>query len=241
MKSLLVALGALLAQLAAVRAIPAAHTEHDDHANDQKLHARALLGSSFGLPFNQTFDYLVVGGGTAGLTIATRLAEQTGDLVGVIEAGGFYEITNSNITQIPANDGYYVGKDLDDWHPGIDWGFELVPQAVSRRAYTSTKMPVLMFKKRVFTTKRLIMREARRSEEARLVTTWSTREVRKTRTVCGPMQLVTRPTNGTTYCPSLRRAYISRHPTISSASRTHPPTGTRPSWAIVQGRFRSHS
>ena len=34
-------------------------------------------------------DYIVVGGGTAGLTIANRLAEN--NTVAVIEAGGFYE------------------------------------------------------------------------------------------------------------------------------------------------------
>ena len=34
-----------------------------------------VLGSAFGLPgTNATFDYIVIGGGTAGLTIATRLA-----------------------------------------------------------------------------------------------------------------------------------------------------------------------
>lgn len=34
-----------------------------------------------------SFDYVVVGGGTAGLVIATRLAEDSNVSVGVIEAG----------------------------------------------------------------------------------------------------------------------------------------------------------
>jgi choline dehydrogenase len=47
-----------------------------------------------------------VGGGTAGLTVANRLAKHNS--VAVIEAGGFYEIENANFTQVPGNDVYYV-------------------------------------------------------------------------------------------------------------------------------------
>lgn len=55
------------------------------------IHARRLLGSSFGVPGNNaSYEYIIVGGGTAGLTIATRLAEQQSGRVAVIEAGGFY-------------------------------------------------------------------------------------------------------------------------------------------------------
>ena len=91
-----------------------------------------LLGSSFGVPGqNYTFDYLVLGGGQAGLTMAARLSENPSLLVGVVEAGSFYEITNGNISQIPAMDTYYAGKAVDDWQPGIDWGFITTPQAVS--------------------------------------------------------------------------------------------------------------
>lgn len=41
---------------------------------------------------NLTFDYIVVGAGTAGLAIATRLAQKY--TVAVIEAGTFYEATD---------------------------------------------------------------------------------------------------------------------------------------------------
>lgn len=94
-----------------------------------QLDARRLLGSSFGVPgSNQTFDYVVLGGGNAGLTIATRLAETA--TVAVIEAGSFYEIGNGNISQIPADDSFFSGKDKDDFNPLIDWGFQTTPQAV---------------------------------------------------------------------------------------------------------------
>jgi len=90
-----------------------------------------LLGSSFGIPGqNYTFDYLIVGGGNAGLAVAARLAENPSLLVGVIEAGSFYELTNGNLSQLPAQDIYFAGKDKDDWQPGIDWGFITTPQAV---------------------------------------------------------------------------------------------------------------
>ncbi|EMC92904.1 hypothetical protein BAUCODRAFT_569073 [Baudoinia panamericana UAMH 10762] len=58
------------------------------------------LGSAFGIPGNASYDYVVIGGGTAGLTIATRLA-QGGHTVSVIEAGGFYEVENGNRSVVP--------------------------------------------------------------------------------------------------------------------------------------------
>lgn len=94
--------------------------------------AQSPLGSSFGVPgLPATYDYIVVGGGTAGLTLATRLAEQQTGKVAVVEAGGFYEIDNGNISQVPATDGFFAGKAKDDWQPLIDWGYITTPQAVS--------------------------------------------------------------------------------------------------------------
>lgn len=95
------------------------------------IRARSLLGSSFGVPGNNaTYEYVIVGGGTAGLTLATRLAEQQAGSVAVIEAGSFYEIGNGNISQVPAGDGTYAGKAKDDWQPLVDWGYITTPQAV---------------------------------------------------------------------------------------------------------------
>ncbi|GAD99476.1 GMC oxidoreductase, putative [Paecilomyces variotii No. 5] len=91
-----------------------------------------LLGSSFGLPgTNATFDYVVVGGGNAGLTIASRLAMNGSASVAVVEAGGFYEIDNSNLTVIPGFATYFTGSDTDNFQPLIDWGFNTVPQKYS--------------------------------------------------------------------------------------------------------------
>lgn len=56
-----------------------------------------LYSNSFGVPgVNATYDYVIIGGGTAGLTIAARLAEDEEVSVAVIEAGGFYQIENGN-------------------------------------------------------------------------------------------------------------------------------------------------
>ncbi|PVH96860.1 GMC oxidoreductase [Periconia macrospinosa] len=93
------------------------------------LHERALLGSSFGVPGrNYTFDYVVVGGGQAGLTVAARLAENPDLSIAVIEAGTFYELSNGNYSQLPGMDIQNAGKDADDWQPGNDWGFVTEPQ-----------------------------------------------------------------------------------------------------------------
>jgi choline dehydrogenase len=59
--------------------------------------ASTLYSNSFGVPgLNATYDYVVIGGGTAGLAIAARLAEDSSVSVAVIEAGGFYEQENGN-------------------------------------------------------------------------------------------------------------------------------------------------
>ncbi|ESZ93697.1 putative glucose-methanol-choline (gmc) oxidoreductase [Sclerotinia borealis F-4128] len=94
------------------------------------LKARSLLGNSFGVPGrNATYDYVVVGGGNAGLTIAMRLAEAEAGSVAVIEAGTFYEISNGNISQVPSSDGIFAGKGATDWQPQIDWGYQTTPQS----------------------------------------------------------------------------------------------------------------
>ncbi|MCJ1462091.1 hypothetical protein MMC07_000691 [Pseudocyphellaria aurata] len=92
-----------------------------------------LLSSSFAAPGDATYDYVVVGGGTAGLTVAARLAENPAISVAVIEAGSFYEL-NGNYSSLPQDDVYWIGKDPTDVNPVIDWGFVTTPQAVSHNA-----------------------------------------------------------------------------------------------------------
>lgn len=91
-----------------------------------------LLGTTFGVPgASATFDYVVVGGGTAGLAIASRLAENHAVTVAVVEAGGFYELDNGNLSVIPALAVFGTGSDPKDFQPLVDWGFKTTPQQVS--------------------------------------------------------------------------------------------------------------
>jgi choline dehydrogenase len=55
--------------------------------------------------------------------MATRLAENGIYTVAVVEAGGFYELENGNLTIVP---GYY-NQNLG--HPSVDWNFKTTPQA----------------------------------------------------------------------------------------------------------------
>lgn len=118
-----VAIGALLVLAAVTTSAPTLFSQPGPH--------NVQLGSSFGIPgMDYTFDYLVIGGGQAGLTVAARLAENSSLLIGVVEAGTFSYLSNGNLSQVPATDIFFTGKDLDNWHPGIDWGFATTSQAV---------------------------------------------------------------------------------------------------------------
>jgi choline dehydrogenase-like flavoprotein len=98
----------------------------------ETLTGQSLLGSHFGIiGFNASFDYVVIGGGTAGLTIATRLAQSGRFSVAVIEAGGFAEFDNGNLTSIPGNAAYYVGAAPTERNPLIDWETYTEPQPVT--------------------------------------------------------------------------------------------------------------
>lgn len=65
------------------------------------------------------FDYIIIGGGTCGLTVANRLSEDPDVTVAVIEAGGD-ERNNLNVTN---PDGY--GR---AFHTPVDWAYKTTPQ-----------------------------------------------------------------------------------------------------------------
>lgn len=88
--------------------------------------ALGALGGALGV--EATYDYVVVGGGTAGNTIGTRLAE-AGHKVAIIEAGEYYEVSEPVLSTAPAGDLFLVGADPTDANPLADWVFVTEPQA----------------------------------------------------------------------------------------------------------------
>ncbi|CAI7626971.1 unnamed protein product [Penicillium glandicola] len=80
---------------------------------------------------DQTFDYVVVGGGTAGNVIATRLAQNDFD-VALIEAGDHYEL--QSVAEFPAAVVLPTGSDPTT-SSFVDWGFVTRDQpGANRRA-----------------------------------------------------------------------------------------------------------
>ena len=73
------------------------------------------------------YDYVVIGGGTGGNTVAYRLAAE-GYTVAVIEAGGSYEIGKPVLGTAPLGDIIGVGGNPLDSIPTVDWGLVTEPQ-----------------------------------------------------------------------------------------------------------------
>jgi choline dehydrogenase-like flavoprotein len=69
--------------------------------------------------FNLDYDYIIVGGGPCGLTVANRLSEIPGITVAVIEAGGSV-INNENVTNV---DDFTVA-----YGTPLDWQYESTSQ-----------------------------------------------------------------------------------------------------------------
>lgn len=84
-----------------------------------------LFGDSFGEPGVATeYDYVIIGGGTAGNTVAARLALDSANYsVAVIEAGSFYEILSGNKTQIP-------GHNFEEANPAYVGSSQLITQTL---------------------------------------------------------------------------------------------------------------
>ena len=97
----------------------------------ESIGSQSLLGSHFGVPgLSSAYDYVVIGGGTAGLTVARRLAADTSTTVAVVEAGDFYEFSNGNLSEIPAYATDFTGNDPTQKNPYLDWYQYTEPQPV---------------------------------------------------------------------------------------------------------------
>ncbi|KAL1585548.1 hypothetical protein WHR41_05622 [Cladosporium halotolerans] len=99
---------------------------------ESELQGEGLIDGTLGaleglLGGEQTFDYVVVGGGTAGAAIGTRLAE-AGHSVAIIEAGGYYEIEKPVFGTTPAGSYLGIGASILDTVPTTDWAFLTEPQ-----------------------------------------------------------------------------------------------------------------
>ena len=70
-----------------------------------------------------------MGGGTAGLAMANRLAANGTFTVAVVEAGGFYEFESGNLTVTPE----YYSDDVGQ--PSIDWLFQTTQPAVQNQTF----------------------------------------------------------------------------------------------------------
>lgn len=103
----------------------------------QQPQGHNLFGSWFGMPgIDAEYDYVIVGGGLAGLVVAERLAENRTLSVAVIEAGSLYEFSNGNESQIPWYSESSVASDPDGYiNKWIDWDLVTVPQPVSGRLH----------------------------------------------------------------------------------------------------------
>lgn len=82
-------------------------------------------------PGQASYDYIIVGGGTAGLTLASRLSENPNLQIAVIEAGGYAETDSGNRSVVPAYETYGASNDPATANdtPLIDWGFVTEPMA----------------------------------------------------------------------------------------------------------------
>ena len=89
----------------------------------QSTPRQILSSTSISMEAHQEFDFIIVGGGTAGLVVANRLTEDADTSVLVLEAGS--DRTKDPRITIPG-----MSSALYD-NPEFDWAFRSVPQVRS--------------------------------------------------------------------------------------------------------------
>ncbi len=87
------------------------------HTNGVHLPALSTSAEDF---LRHNYDYIIIGGGTAGLCVAARLTENADVTVGVLEAGG--NKLGDMMVDCPAMFLQMFSK------PEYDWNFKTVPQ-----------------------------------------------------------------------------------------------------------------
>lgn len=65
--------------------------------------------------------------------LLTRLVEQNTGTVTIIESVSFYEISNGNISPVPATDGFFASKSHHDFQLLMDWEYDTIPQVISEK------------------------------------------------------------------------------------------------------------
>lgn len=83
------------------------------------------------------FDYVIVGGGTAGLTLAARLSEDSSTSVAVIEAGTYYSISDPLLASTPAGDTVRLQQ--------LASAFQTAPQVAAIRPILSLLSVIVSF------------------------------------------------------------------------------------------------
>ncbi|KAJ5674268.1 choline dehydrogenase [Penicillium macrosclerotiorum] len=75
-----------------------------------------------------TYDYVIVGGGTAGSTLGSRLSE-SGFKVAIIEKGVFHEISEPILSTTPGAYEAVIGTNPQNTNHAVDWGIVTTPQS----------------------------------------------------------------------------------------------------------------
>ncbi|MBW0493820.1 hypothetical protein O181_033535 [Austropuccinia psidii MF-1] len=88
-----------------------------------------ILSSAFASP---TYDYVIIGAGTAGMALGARLSEDPSIRVAVLESGLDFDLLpiNKPLVDTPGADVLGCGSKKDDFYQDlVDWGFMTQPQA----------------------------------------------------------------------------------------------------------------